>query len=120
MEISRPSLAASGGRSVGTAYTGAARAAAVEQPAPAAARPRVRSSDQVERVVQGELLQRENTRYQSTRAFIDERAFDQSLSGQREAMTAPRSRAAISLYLNNAGREATAAPEQGRSINYFV
>jgi len=119
MEISRPSLAASGGRSVGTAYTGTARATAVEQPAPAA-RARVRSSDQVERVVQGELLQRENTHYQSTRAFIDERAFDQSLSGQREAMTAPRSRAAISLYLNNAGREVAAAPEQGRSINYFV
>jgi hypothetical protein len=80
----------------------------------------VRGSEQVERVVQGELLQRENTRYQSTRAFLDERAFDQSLTGQREVMTAPRSRAAISLYLNNAGREVAATSEQGRSINYFV
>lgn len=120
MEISRSSLAASGGRTAGTAYTSTARATAVEQPAPAAARSRVRGGEQVERVVQGELLQRESARYQSTRAFINERAFDQSLSGHREAATVPRSRAAISLYLNNTGREVVAGPAQGRSINYFV
>lgn len=118
MEISRSSLAASGGRPANTAYTGTARAAAVEQPAPAAVRSRVRGSEQVERVVQGELLQRERLRYQSTRAFIDERAFDQSLSGHRETVTASRS--AISLYLNNTGREVVAGPSQGRSVNYFV
>jgi len=120
MEISRLPLT-SAGRPASTAYTGTTRAVETEAVAAAvSSRPRARSSEQVERVVQGELLQRERTLYQSTRAFIDERDFDHALSDSGRANAAPRSRAAISLYLNNARPEPVAGLAQGRSINYFA
>ena len=63
-------------------------------------------------VIQGELLYREHTPYQSTRAFIDERSLDQAqLAGQR-GESVRQSRAAISRYLNNTRPEAAA--ELGR------
>jgi hypothetical protein len=119
MEISRLPLT-SAGRPASTTYTGTTRAAETEAVAAVSSRPRARSSEQVERVVQGELLQRERTFYQSTRAFINERDFDQALSDSGRANVAPRSRAAISLYLNNARPEAVASLAQGQSINYFA
>jgi hypothetical protein len=117
MEIGRSPLA-SGGRPAGTAYTGTARAAVIEDTAPAQPRARARSSEPSGRVLQGELLQRERSRYQSTLAYINERAFDHALAGDSRAATAPRTRTAISLYQNNAGHNAVAS--RGRSINYSV
>jgi len=72
-----------------------------------------------ERVIQGELLQRERAgAYQSTRGFLNERGFDQAAAGDRHASR--QSRSAISHYLTHARSETTAELTQGRSVNYFV
>lgn len=118
MEISRSPLASGGYPAATTRNTGTGRATVVEQAAPASSR--ARGSEPGGRVMQGELLQRERTHYQSTRAFLDERAFDRAqFTGQAPA--APRARAAISLYSNTAARGlADTAGVQGRSVNFFV
>jgi hypothetical protein len=72
------------------------------------------------RVVQGELLHREHTSYQSTRAFIDERSLDQAQPAGRQVESFNQARAAISRYLNNTRPEAAAELSQGRSVNFFV
>ena len=97
------------------------------QPAPVQAGERLgegvgRQSDRgtVERVLQGELLQRESTAYQSTRAFIDERNLElaQPVGWQNGSFN--RSATAISRYLNNTGPDAAAGFSQGRSVNFFA
>jgi hypothetical protein len=118
MEIGRSPLA-SGGRPAGTAYTGTARAAVIEPAAPAQPRARARSSEPGGRVLQGELLQRDQTCYQSTLAYINERAFDHARAGNQPA-AAPRARAAIAHYLTHTGSEPASTAPGGRSINYFV
>jgi hypothetical protein len=72
------------------------------------------------RAVQGELLQKERTPYQSTRGFINERNMAQArpAAGQRD--TGVQSRAAIFQYLNNTRPEAVSDLTQGKSINFFV
>jgi len=118
MEISRSPLAPAGRPA---AYTGTApRTAVIEPAAPEASRPRVRSGEQVERVVQGELLQRERSVYQSTRAYVNERRFDAALQNSAEGGRAPRGRTAISQYLNNTRPETVAELAHGQSINYFI
>ena len=82
--------------------------------------PRRAGGGSFERVVQGELLHREHTPYQSTRAFIDERKLDQAQPAGRQAESFKQARAAISQYLNNTRPEAGAELSQGRSVNFFV
>jgi len=82
--------------------------------------PRSAGRGSFERVVQGELLHREYTPYQSTRAFIDERSLDQAQPAGRQAESLKQARTAISRYLNNTQPEAAAELSQGRSVNFFV
>lgn len=109
-------------RPASATYTAAAppHASAEGVGAVRSARPASRSGEGVERVVQGELLQRERTPYQSTRAFIDERRFEQASSGGQQSGAGRPSRAAISHYLNNTRSEAIADLAQGTSVNFFV
>ena len=83
-------------------------------------RPRQRTRESFERVVQGELLQKERTPYQSTRGFINERNVGQArpAAGQREPGS--QSHAAIFQYLNNTRPEAISDLTQGKSVNFFV
>ena len=83
--------------------------------------PRQRTRESFERVVQGELLQKERTSYQSTRGFINERNAGQArpAAGQREPGSS-QSHAAIFRYLNNTRPEAISDLTQGKSVNFFV
>jgi len=85
-----------------------------------ASNPRPRTRGPVERVVQGELLHRERSLYQSTRAFLTERSLDQAQPAERQAQSPEQSRPAISRYLNNTRPESVAEMTQGRSLNLFV
>jgi len=82
--------------------------------------PRQRTRESFERVVQGELLQKERTSYQSTRGFINERNAGQArpAAGQRDPGS--QSHAAIFQYLNNTRPEAISDLTQGKSVNFFV
>jgi len=82
--------------------------------------PRQAGRGSSERVIQGELLHREHTPHQSTRAFIDERRLDQAQPAGRQVESFNQARAAISRYLNNTRPEAAAELSQGRSVNFFV
>ena len=96
-------------------------AAAVERleaVGPSNPRPARRAS--FERVVQGELLQRARTSYQSTRAFLDERTLDRARPAERQAESLGQSRTAISRYLDNIRPEAVGELSQGRVVNFFV
>lgn len=80
-----------------------------------------RRTDEVpERIVQGELLQRERSSYQSTRSFINERSADQTQPSERRPGGGYQSRSAVSLYLHNTRPEAAADLTQGQSVNLFV
>ena len=92
-----------------------ASAEAVEPP-----HPRQAGRGSSVRVVQGELLHREHTPYQSTRAFIDERKLDQAQHAGRQDEPLKQARAAVSRYLNNTRPEVAAELSQGRSVNFFV
>jgi len=83
-------------------------------------RPRQRASEPFERVVQGELLQKERTPYQSTHGFISERNMDQARPAVGSRDTGNQSRAAIFQYLSNTRPEVTSDLTQGKSVNYFV
>jgi hypothetical protein len=108
-------------RPASAAYKSAPQAASVETVvAVESSRNTSRSSERFERVVQGELLQRERGSYQSTRAFIDERALDHAVPSERQASGGRQSRSAVSLYLNNTRPETAADLTQGRSVNFFV
>jgi hypothetical protein len=82
--------------------------------------PRHRTRESFERVVQGELLQKERTSYQSTRGFINERNVGQARPAVGQRDTGSQSRAAISQYLNNTRPEAISDLTQGKSVNFFV
>ena len=108
-------------RPASATYTSAAPAASAEGVgAVRSSRPAPRSGEAVERVVQGELLQRERTPYQSTRAFINERRFEHASSSEHQTGAGRPSRAAISHYLNNTRPEAIADLTHGTSVNFFV
>jgi len=74
----------------------------------------------VERVVQGELLEREAVRYQSTRAFLTERSMDHAKPADREPASLHQTRPAIARYLYHSRPESGPEPTQGRSLNLFV
>jgi hypothetical protein len=82
--------------------------------------PRQAGRGSSERVVQGELLHREPTSYQSTRAFIDERSLDQAQLAGLQAESFKQAHAAISRYLSNTRPAAGAEIGQGRAVNFFV
>jgi hypothetical protein len=83
-------------------------------------RPRQRTRESFERVVQGELLQKERTPYQSTRGFINERNVGHARPAVGQHDTRHQSRAAIFQYLNNTRPEAISDLTQGKSVNFFV
>lgn len=74
------------------------------------------------RVVQGELLYRDqpSAQSQSTRSFIDERNLEHAGYGKRRSNGGHQSQAAIGRYLNNTRAESPGDLAQGRSVNYFV
>lgn len=73
-----------------------------------------------ERVVQGELLEREGPRYQSTRAFLVERSMERAQPAERQPATLHQTRPAIARYLNHSRPESVPEMVQGRSLNLFV
>jgi len=78
------------------------------------------SSERPARVVQGELLSRQRTSYQSTRAFVNERNLDQARPADQSAIPSLKLRSAIYQYVNNIRPESLADLTQGRSVNYFI
>lgn len=117
MDVSRL-LAAPLARPANTTYKNSARVTSAEGvDSPAAPH---RAARGVERVVQGELLQRERTFYQSTRAYLNERDFENPLPSERQAGIGRQGRTAIVHYLNNTRPEAIAELTQGQTVNYFV
>lgn len=108
-------------RPASATYTSAASPASAEGVgAVRSSRQASRGGEAVERVVQGELLQRERTRYQSTRTFINERRFEHASSGEDQTGAGRPSRTAISHYLNHTRPEALADLTHGTSVNFFV
>ncbi len=94
-----------------TSAAGAVGAAGEGRPSP---------SERPDRIVQGELLDRQRDNYQSTRAFVNERRLDQSRPAGQPGPSALLSRSAIFQYANNTRPESVADFTQGRSINFFV
>ena len=82
--------------------------------------PRTRTRESSATVVQGELLQRERSPYQSTRAFINERTMDQAQSADHASGSLKKSRSAISQYMNNTRPESLSELTQGKAVNFFV
>jgi len=82
--------------------------------------PRARTRESFERVVQGELLHRERTLYQSTRAFIQERAMDQTQPADHRTESFKQSRSAISHYLSHTRAETLSELTRGKAVNFFV
>jgi len=74
-----------------------------------------------ERIVQGELLEREGTtRYQSTRAFIVERSVEGAQPAERQPVTLYQTRPAIACYLNHSRSESVPELTRGRSVDLVV
>ncbi len=121
MDISRLPAA---GHASGGIYRAPARTASIATAAPAGGRgpAAVAPASERERVVQGELLQRERGAYQSTRAYIDERGLEFAQAGDAagHSRIASGGRAALARYLNHAQVESLSDRLQGRSVNYFV
>jgi len=120
MDISRVPVALALQPSPVTART-ARQTASVEAVEPvdrAGARRRIHESSA--RVVQGELLQKERTPYQSTRGFVAERNMGQARPVADHRDTGLQSRTAIFQYLNNTRPEAVPDLARGKSVNFFV
>jgi len=81
---------------------------------------RPRADGTFERVVQGELLQREGMHYQSTRAFLIERSMERAQPAERQPASLYHSRPAIARYLNHSRPESVPDPTRGRSVNLVV
>ena len=81
---------------------------------------RARGAGAYERVVQGELLEREGTRYQSTRAFLTERSVERAHPAERQPASLYQARPAIARYLNHSRPESVPELTRGRSVNLVV
>jgi len=81
---------------------------------------RTRAAGSFERVVQGELLEREAVNYQSTRAFILERSMEGAQPAERQPATLYQTRPAIARYLNHARPESVPELTRGRSVDLVV
>lgn len=73
-----------------------------------------------ERVVQGELLDRQATPYQSTRAFLTERSMERAQPAGRQSESPHQSRPAIASYLHHSRPESVPDLTQGRSVDLLV
>ncbi|GMQ88934.1 MAG: hypothetical protein BMS9Abin09_0376 [Gammaproteobacteria bacterium] len=82
--------------------------------------PRRPTRGSFQQAIQGELLQKERSPYQSTRGFINERSAAQARPAAEERTPTGQSRAAIFQYLNNTRPEAVSDLTQGKSVNFFV
>ncbi len=105
----------------------AALAKQTQQPPPHAAAgrvevlaPRQRPAGASERVVQGELLDKPGTLFQSTRAFLTERSLDRAQPSERQPASPDGSRPAINRYLNHSRPESLTELTQGRSVDLMV
>lgn len=75
----------------------------------------------VEQVVQGELLERRKSAYQTTRAFLDERTLDHTRPADAaKATVSGPARAAIASYLNHVRPESRGELAQGNSVDLFI
>jgi hypothetical protein len=83
-----------------------------------ASRPRATGAS--ERVVQGELLARERTPYQSTRAFLIGRSMERAQPAERQPTSLYQSRPAIVSYLHHSQPESLPELSRGCSVNLFV
>ena len=118
MDISRLPLAPLA-RPATSTYSNARQAGSAGGAVPVEpSRPRPKAS--VERVVQGELLHKERTPYQSTRAYIDERTMDRTHPADHKDAVRVQSRSAISQYLNNTRPETVSELARGKAVNFYV
>lgn len=82
---------------------------------------RARAPGAFERIVQGELLEREGaTRYQSTRAFLIERSVERAQPAEQQPASLYQTRPAIARYLNHSRPESVPELTRGRSVNLIV
>lgn len=89
----------------------------VEAPAPA--------REPVERVVQGEVLQRQRTVYSSTRDYLDSRLFDGSYATDEDSASEARanpgqSQRALGAYLSHTQDFIQPDINRGRQVDYFI
>lgn len=88
-----------------------------------AARP---ARDSVERVVQGEVLQRQRTTYSSTQDYLNSRLFDGTYAADDSAVDAqPRSNTgqsgnAVGAYLSHTRELIQPDVNRGRQVDYFI
>ena len=71
-------------------------------------------------VLQGELLHRDRGQYQSTRAFLDERALGQARPAAAAHVAIDPPRAALSSYLQHSGPQFSAELSRGHAVNLVV
>jgi hypothetical protein len=86
----------------------------------AAARP---AREPAERVVQGELLQRQRAAYSSTREFLDSRLYDGTAAADadRRARANPgQSGRALGAYLSHTREFIQPDVNRGKQVDYFV
>ncbi len=81
---------------------------------------RPRAAGRCERVVQGELLERQRAQYQSTQAFLVERSLERAQSADRQPASLYQTRPAIARYLNHSRLESVPELTRGRSVNLVV
>jgi hypothetical protein len=80
-----------------------------------------RAESAYEHVVQGELLQRERSGFQSTQGFISERNFDRAQAAGTAASGAGyQTRAALNHYMKHSQPETPVDLTPGSSVNLFV
>lgn len=89
----------------------------VEAPAPA--------REPAERVVQGEVLQRQRTVYSSTRDYLDSRLFDGSYATDEDSASEARanpgqSQRALGAYLSHTQDFIQPDINRGRQVDYFI
>ena len=91
-----------------------------EAPRAHSAGPASQSAAGFERVVQGELLERQAARYQSTRAFLAERSMERAQPADRQPASGSQARPAILSYLSHSRTSSVAELPQGGSVDLLV
>ncbi len=74
----------------------------------------------IERVIQGELLNRRSSTQASTQSFLIERNLNQALPADTERSGNKVSPHAVSSYANHVRPEPTSELTQGKAVDYFV
>lgn len=82
--------------------------------------PTQRARDSVEKVVQGEVLQRERaTRYSATHDYLHSRSFDGDYSGGRRPDIGHANRA-LGAYQSHTREQIQPNANRGRGVDYFI